>query len=1854
MSSLSQQLQAISEKNASVALDRKSRSKIHSRSLMFDPKVAAAQDMDYIYGIALEGLDDLCAIDSRFTKFRMSLFADASLTYDRNVSTKDIVDQVDKNILAFISLVSPHLNIGPAIKALEWLVRRYHVNIHSPEILLLAALPYHTQAVFTRFMGVIPKSSWPHIFSPILAYKDNMAPPPASSILKCFHNDASLFRLYSEHICSALRQQTIYREQLVFYLSNTAQVLASFARDQKKLNDEYIPIVLEAAVEFFKDRSYRSSVHLASDVRLTIYGILSVMCSLSCLTNELVYTITKSIVLGDLAFSPAMKRLTLIMLGQLWNFYNDMDVPKQVGLFRKLKPEVLLQDSQLLVSLEQENFAISKFLFVYFANLYDQDKDSAFELTKYINFDDSDFLCEALARKFLSSLNTVVQKKHRAVMAQFFTKMVKTRKDNLTKILAEQKKSISDLEMSLVCTLDNDTEDVEIDLVTDFDDSSVKLSQEQGTKFAKVKTKQDTFLSAASATEFSLLIVVLSEAIQGQPLPEQMKTFGRFLRVVMKENTETQVSFALRMTFTQSIPKPVRLIAIKFVNNKLINVSESKDKTILYLLTPILLLGLGDPSKAMRGFFRESLQLVRQNTVALLSAGTTPSEVNLFMENQIYAGIEPSKRSIISPEDAKYMLDAVFSDESIFGDIMMDASRLNVLLFKILFKATKEKEKKFGSLLLRTFLFNQWSNPSLHLSIKLRAWSVIAEQNTVTGGTEDRFAFVGDCKAFIPNASLIRKETVECGLSFKDVCVYVCDMVGGQTFNEKHTHKEVDWLLKALASEDELQVVVSQRLVSLFPYIKTNDLKLKICSELIDAVTSENDTYLEFDPLELLQSFDVSHKFMVSLLDTVNIVTQIPEQGLAKRRRRSSSSTQKTMARDDISSMATNHLKKLSVILDMLESHLRKHSEKLACPDLLQAMFKILTDLDYLCSDGKMPVLYAQETLASCMLLTIVGMKNSLAKNRFELDSNSVRADLIVNSIRLSQSPQVQSRLLLVIAELASLAPEIILHSVMPIFTFMGAHTIRQDDEFSSNALQQTIAKVVPAITAASESTTNEIEFLLTSFVTAFQHIPRHRRVKLFVSLTRTLGTENALHTILFLIGQQYANNIAKNKSHECSSLLEFAGALLKTFTAEECLASFEAFLGLWSEIPDETIDADSDLYGKLSSRSIFGTPIVALQTKDLQLLKARMLNFVNEVLANDEDSTFSTKVLSLKMKVSLVIFDEKTSEESKNVILKLFNKLTSFILIKLETYSNSIDMRNHVALEELYLLLKCMLNLLPLSHYISFIVDSLRNTSDPMSLKVAKNFAILAGTRFETEITANSYTDEISSVVSGELLPALIQGVENETDPELVQAFLDTFAIIVSKFSVQEMNSTSNAKLLMESLKVITSDHGLISTHLEINISSLNALTNVVKCLGVKSIGFFPKILPPAVKLWETTLKSNTEDASAVDSEIAEAHMLLQGSVLMLFSCLVKKMPAFVVSNLKVIFRAIFLSDYVDNSIRSSVSALVVEHMDKGQVLQALCNLALNENFYEIRSAADLGLYLNAMTNVIEGADRKVASAQSSLVLKWLVKSFEFRNEFGEAHFSENTIASIEASFHQCALKYVMKLNDKNFRPLFASLVRWAFNGEGSGIGKNNDGDRLVAFFKIFNKLQDSLKSIITSYYSYLLDPAIKLLKDFEQGQRTETNLRRLLLNSLSSSFKYDQDDYWSHQSRFESILDPLMGQLSNIEQSLGKHLVKAVSFFVCNVSSDEYNEKLVRGLIRYISNEHENSSSTKIWAIRVLKSVFQKVGEQWLSYLPTFIPYIAELLEDDDEEVEMEVRKDLVRVIENILGEPLDRYLS
>lgn len=121
---LQQQLAAIAAKSTN-QLDLKAQRNQHSKSLLFEPKDAANQTFDTIYQICVEGFQDLCMLDARFTPFAQNLFSEQSKTEDRTQMTAQENEQLDNVIQSFLGLVSGRILLKPGQKAVEWLVRRF-------------------------------------------------------------------------------------------------------------------------------------------------------------------------------------------------------------------------------------------------------------------------------------------------------------------------------------------------------------------------------------------------------------------------------------------------------------------------------------------------------------------------------------------------------------------------------------------------------------------------------------------------------------------------------------------------------------------------------------------------------------------------------------------------------------------------------------------------------------------------------------------------------------------------------------------------------------------------------------------------------------------------------------------------------------------------------------------------------------------------------------------------------------------------------------------------------------------------------------------------------------------------------------------------------------------------------------------------------------------------------------------------------------------------------------------------------------------------------------------------------------------------------------------------------------------------------------------------------------------------------------------------------------------------------------------------------------------------------------------------------------------------------------------------
>lgn len=124
-------------------------------SLLFDPSEAAKYDFNDIHGIGLAGLQELELINPIFSKFEDTLFSEVSQSIERSVQSTELNKKLDEQIADFLHFVSPYLLLRPAIKALEWLIVRFHIHQYNVEQVLLAFFPYHETNIFVRMVQLL-------------------------------------------------------------------------------------------------------------------------------------------------------------------------------------------------------------------------------------------------------------------------------------------------------------------------------------------------------------------------------------------------------------------------------------------------------------------------------------------------------------------------------------------------------------------------------------------------------------------------------------------------------------------------------------------------------------------------------------------------------------------------------------------------------------------------------------------------------------------------------------------------------------------------------------------------------------------------------------------------------------------------------------------------------------------------------------------------------------------------------------------------------------------------------------------------------------------------------------------------------------------------------------------------------------------------------------------------------------------------------------------------------------------------------------------------------------------------------------------------------------------------------------------------------------------------------------------------------------------------------------------------------------------------------------------------------------------------------------------------------------------
>jgi U3 small nucleolar RNA-associated protein 10 len=251
---------------------------------------------------------------------------------------------------------------------------------------------------------------------------------------------------------------------------------------------------------------------------------------------------------------------------------------------------------------------------------------------------------------------------------------------------------------------------------------------------------------------------------------------------------------------------------------------------------------------------------------------------------------------------------------------------------------------------------------------------------------------------------------------------------------------------------------------------------------------------------------------------------------------------------------------------------------------------------------------------------------------------------------------------------------------------------------------------------------------------------------------------------------------------------------------------------------------------------------------------------------------------------------------------------------------------------------------------------------------------------------------------------------------------------------------------------------------------------------------------------------------------------------------------------------------------------------------------------------------------------------------------------------FSVDSILEVEVEVNQVAIKMIYKFNDSTFRPMFANIVEWASNALPT---KDISGRilRLQSIYGFMVVFFDNLKSIVTSYATYILENAVNTLKTVDLRDDKSRELWSRVLRTLVKCFEHDQDDFWQSPSHFSVIAPALSQQFAHGSVlPVIRELVPAIVELAASADSTDYHKELNGSILRHLRSENPG---IRLAAVKCEQALTDRLGEEWLSMLPEMLPFISELQEDDDEVVERETHRWIVK-IEGVLGESLDSMLQ
>ncbi|KAJ7987637.1 hypothetical protein DPEC_G00328550 [Dallia pectoralis] len=939
-----------------------------------------------------------------------------------------------------------------------------------------------------------------------------------------------------------------------------------------------------------------------------------------------------------------------------------------------------------------------------------------------------------------------------------------------------------------------------------------------------------------------------------------------------------------------------------------------------------------------------------------------------------------------------------------------------------------------------------------------------------------------------------------------------------------------------------------------------------------------------------------------------------------------------------------------TLILELLQ-----HKKKLRRPQMLvPALFSLLSRCLETSSVEQSNLEYTKQLILSCLLNVCQKVSpdgGPVAKD--VLDEDKFNVELVVQCVRVSDMPQTHHQALLLLGSLAGIFPEKVLHNIMPIFTFMGANIMRLDDAYSFQVINKTVQTVIPALIKASESDKSSCDMeavvtrIILVFTDALPHVPEHRRLPILTQLITTLGPARFLWVQLLLLFKQHANqNTVTDKDAALERDVEFWISVCCEFPVEDQLVSLIKILVYLIELPQDKQDGPvrrpaRGRGGKKEKEEkaeelIFS--VDAHSSKTLRHFKFLSVSFMAQLLASS----------------SFVAMVAQCGDVVEDSLQKLQQSLLEEILRYIHTVARCVEENAdkptakfwRVLLNKAYDVLDKVNALLPTDTFITVMRGLMGNQLASVRRKAMEllNNKLQQKTKWEEDQVA------VLLDLIGDLLAIAARGHGRaDDDEEGEQAINRQTALFSLKLLCRSFGSGHQeafVPVLKQAVEMVVSPD-----------EEKNVMGSTLLCIAEVAGALKALVIPQLPRLMPAVLQTLMERKEVISSEI---YML---SAVTALQRVTETLPHFISPYLQdtllQVSRLTRVAERASSTPQLAVKLTSLRTSLATKVPPRVLLPAITKCYSQMVDSkqSHLGPLISVLKEHIGHMKRDQLTSHQSELTSFFLVGLDFRAKHCQGDLEETK--EIEGYVIDCLLAMVMKLSEVTFRPLFFRLFDWCKT-------ESEAKDRLLTFYRLSDRIADRLKGLFVLFSGHLVKPFSDLLHQtnvtktdaafFKMGDNVEKSclLLEYVLDCLHKICLYDTQRFVS-KDRADALMAPLVDQLENTlggeeiyQTRVTQHLVPCVGQFCVAVADDTQWKTLNYQVL--LKTRH-SSSKVRFSALLVLLELAAKLRENYMVLLPETIPFLAELMEDECEEVEHQVQK-VIHEMETILGEPLQSY--